>query len=242
MTDAAGSAWPDLQSAWENGKIAVVAFGAQEEHGPHCPLATDTLIANGLAARLAAELDAVLLPAIPYGETWSTSGYPGTVSLSPQTVRQIALEIGVSLKGQGARALVIVNGHFGNRGPIALACRELRQSHSFPALLVDYPGLEELAREISSSAPAAPLFYHAEEVETSLVLALAPQLVQMEKAVAEYPVFPPTFNAEPLLLNTFCKSGVFGDPRAADAEKGKKLLEGLTVRSVELVREFLKHP
>ena len=69
----------------------------------------------------------------------------------------------------------------------------------------------------------------------------APVAMTLNPASAK-PVFPPTFNAVPVLLNTFCKSGVFGDPRAADAEKGKKLLEGLTVRSVELVREFLKHP
>lgn len=240
MIDARDAAWPELRSAWEQGKIAIVAIGAQEEHGPHCPLATDTWIADGLARRLAAELDAVLLPAIPYGETWSTSGYPGTVSLSPETVRHIVLDIGASLKAQGTKALVLVNGHFGNRGPLELACRDLKRDHSFPALLVDYPGLEELAGEVCSSQPAAPMFYHADEVETSIMLALAPRLVKMDKAVAEYPRFPPTFNAEPVLLNTFCASGVFGDPRPASAEKGEKLLQGLTARSLGLVREFLK--
>jgi creatinine amidohydrolase len=238
MIDAKGATWQELRSAWEDGRAAMVAFGAQEEHGPHCPLATDTWIAQGLATRLAAELDAVLLPAIPYGETWSTSGYPGTVSLSPQTVKQIMVDIGTSLKAQGARALVIVNGHFGNRAPLELACRELKD-HSFPALLLDYPGLQELAEEICESPPAAPTFYHADEVETSLMLALAAEHVKMDRAVAEYPTFPATFGSEPIRLDTFCRTGVFGDPRPASAEKGEKLLRGLTERSLVLVRDFL---
>jgi len=239
MIDASGSTWPEIRSAWEHAKVAIVAFGAQEEHGPHCPLATDTWIAHGLAARLAGELDAVLLPAIPYGESWSTSGYPGTVSLSPETVKQIMVDIGSSLKAQGARALVIVNGHFGNRAPLELACRELKRLHSFPALLVDYPGLAELADAICESRPAAPMFYHADEVETSLALALAPEHVKMDRAAAEYPDFPSTFGSEPFLLDTFCRSGVFGDPRPATAEKGERLLRGLTERSLALVRDFL---
>ena len=179
-------------------------------------------------------------PPVPYGETWSTSGYPGTVTLSAETVAQIVRDIGASLKQQGARALVIVNGHFGNRVPIERACGDLGRLHSFPVLLLDYPGLEELAAEICTSAPAAPTFYHADEVETSLALALAPLSVHMDKAVAEYPVFPANFGTEPILLNTFCKSGVFGDPRLASAEKGMKLLDGLTARSLAVVREFLR--
>jgi len=240
MIDASVSTWEELREAWKGGRAAVLAFGAQEEHGPHCPLATDTVMAAGLALRLAEALDAVLLPPVPYGETWSTSGYPGTISLSPDTVRRILLDIGESVREQGATALVVVNGHFGNRAPLELACRELVSARGLPALVVDYPGLEEVAREVCTSRPAAPGFYHADEVETSIMLALAPAQVHMDRAVAEYPVFPPTFGAEPLRLHTFCASGVFGDPRAADAGKGRHMLEALAERSLVLVREFLR--
>jgi len=239
MIDAGESTWPEIESAWKAGKIAILAFGAQEEHGPQCPLATDTLMAQGLASRLAAALDAVLLPAVPYGEAWSTSGFPGTVSLSSDTVRQIVLDIGVGLKGQGAPALVVVNGHFGNKGPIDLACRELAQRHAFPALCIDYPGIEEAAREVCESSPAAPSFYHADELETSIVLALAPSSVKMDRAVAEYPEFPSTFGSEPIMLDAISKSGVFGDPRSASAEKGERLLGMLTDRALSVVRDFL---
>jgi len=240
MTNAGSSTWPELKAAWEKGKIALLAFGCQEEHGPHCPLSTDTRIAGGLALRLAVALDAVLLPAIPYGEAWSSSGYPGTVSLSPEAVRLIATDIGTSLKAQGCRALVVVNGHFGNKGPLDLACRDLQRLHSFPALCLDYPGLPEAATAVCSSEAAAPQFYHADEVETSLMLALAPGEVRMERAVAEYPVFPATFGSEPIKLDSFCASGVFGDPRPATAEKGERLLAMLTENCLAVIRDFQK--
>ena len=101
MLDAQISTWPQAKAAIERGRPAVLPFGAHEQHGAHLPLSTDTLIAAALAARLAKAIDAILLPAIPYGETWSTSRYPGTVSLSPATVQSILVDIGSSLQRQG---------------------------------------------------------------------------------------------------------------------------------------------
>lgn len=240
MIQSEKATWPEVKTAIEQNCVAILPFGAHEEHGPHCPLSTDTVMANGLATRLAKQINAILLPPIPYGETWNTSGFPGTLSLSFSTVKAVLIDLGLSLKKCGVRALIVVNGHFGNRAPVELACRELKVEYDFPVLLIDYPGLERLASEICESKLAAPSFYHADELETSVMLALMPEAVQMDKAQAEYPEFPPTFGAEPIYLDTFCKSGVFGDPRPATAEKGEKLLEGLTRESMKVVEAFLK--
>ena len=102
--------------------------------------------------------------------------------------------------------MIVVNGHFGNPPPCELACRTLMNSHAFPVLLVDFPGLDQLAARVCESKPAAPGFYHADEVETSLMLAIQPDTVQMALAAPEYPVFPPTFSAEPWPLDAFCSS------------------------------------
>ncbi len=239
MIQSEKATWPEIKTAIEQNRVAILPFGAHEEHGPHCPLSTDTVMANGLATRLAEQIDGILLPPIPYGETWNTSGFPGTLSLSFSTVKAILMDLGVGLMKSGVKALIVVNGHFGNRAPIELACRELKVKYDFPVLLIDYPGLERLASEICESKPAAPSFYHADELETSVMLALMPDAVQMDKAQAEYPDFPPTFASEPIYLHTFCKSGVFGDPRPATAEKGEKLLDGLTQESMKVVTAFL---
>ncbi len=239
MIKTTEATWPEIQAAIQRGCIAILPVGAHEQHGPHCALSTDTIICSGLAARLAEALDALLLPAIPYGETWNTEGFAGTLSLSFDTVRSIVFDLGKGLKRQNVRALVVVNGHFGNHMPIELACRSLTADHSLPCIQIDFPGLERIAAEVCESKPAAPSFYHADEFETSLMLHLLPQGVQMDKAQPEYPAFPPTFGMEPMQLDRFNISGVFGDPRSATAAKGELLLKKLTEESLGIIQEFL---
>lgn len=232
--------WVEAEQRLARGNtIAILPVGAQEQHGPHMPLATDTIMAAGLAEHLADHLDAMLLPAIPYGETWTTSGWAGTISLSFNTLLAIAVDIGTALVAQKVAALVIVNGHFGNQAPLEQAARTLLTQHHLPTLILNYPGMEQAAAEICESKPAAPGFYHADEVETSIVLGLKPEAVHMDRAQAEYPKFPPTFGVMPTRLDTFCESGVFGDPRPATAEKGERLLDALTATALEVVQVFL---
>ena len=102
-------------------------------------------------------------------------------------------------------------------------------------LQLDYPGLEEAAAEYCSSTPAGPGFYHADEVETSMMLALAPDTVRLDLAVAEYPVFPADFATNPVPLSSFNSSGVFGDPRGATAETGEKIIARIVADSVALI-------
>ncbi|NMB61603.1 MAG: creatininase family protein [Chloroflexi bacterium] len=239
MLDARTAKWPEVKEYIEKGCVAILAFGAQEEHGPHCPLSTDTIMAAGLARRLAEKLDALLLPPIPYGETWNNSRFPGTITISFSTAKALIMDIAISLKKTGLKALIIVNGHFGNRAPVELACQILRDDHNFPTLHLDYPGMARLAAEICESKPAGMGFYHADELETSIVLALEPTAVCMERAVAEYPDFPPTLGSQPIYLDEFNHSGVFGDPTLASAEKGERLLKGLTVAALQVITPFL---
>jgi creatinine amidohydrolase len=239
MLDAAAASSPEFAAAIKRGAVAILAVGALEQHGAHLPLSTDTILSHGVAKQLCVGLDGLLMPAIAYGDAWSTEGYAGTISLSPDTLRAVLIDLGRGLKRSGAKALIIVNGHFGNREPIALAARALREEIAFPVLHLDYPGMDRLAERICESKPAAPTFYHADEVETSMMLALAPDLVRMEKAESEYPAFPDLLGMTPLQLDSFNKSGVFGDPRAATAEKGRALIDGIVDESMRLAKLFL---
>jgi creatinine amidohydrolase len=240
MLDLHAAAWPEVKEAVEKGAVAVLAVGALEQHGHHLPLSTDTVMSQGVARRIAETIDGLLLPPIAYGDAWNNEGFAGTISLGPDTMRAVLIDIGRGLARGGFKALVIVNGHFGNREPIALAARALKIECGFPVMYLDYPGMERIASEICDSEPAAPTFYHADEVETSMMLALAPELLRMEKAAPEYPVFPETFGMEPKGLDTFNKSGVFGDPRPATAEKGEMLITGIVGESVRLIQIWLR--
>ena len=228
------TSWPDVEAAIARGLIAVLPVGALEQHGPHLPLTTDTVLATGIAARIADATDALLLPAIAYGDAWTAEGWAGTLSLSPDTLRATVTDLGRGLQRMGVKGLVTLNGHFGNREPIALAARTLSES-GFRVLHLDYPKLEAFAAEVCDSQPAGPGFYHADEVETSMMLALAPDAVCLDRAAAEYPSFPETFGLEPMKLSAFNRSGVFGDPRPATAEKGGRLIDGIVAECVRLM-------
>ncbi|MGV3490201.1 MAG: creatininase family protein [Devosia sp.] len=234
MLDTASASWEDVAAGIARGLIAVLPVGAVEQHGAHLPLLTDTVLAGGVARRVAEGIDGLLLPAIAYGDAWTAEGWAGTLSISPETLRASVLDIGRGLQRMGVKGLVTVNGHFGNREPINLAARALNEA-GFPVLHLDYPRLEALAAELMDSEPAGPGFYHADEVETSMMLALAPETVRMGRAAPEYPEFPELFGSEPMKLSAFNRSGVFGNPRQATAEKGEALIAGIAAESVRLV-------
>lgn len=240
MIDADHTPWPDVAAAHRRGAgLAVLPVGAHEQHGPHLPLGTDTATAVEVARRLAERLDAVLLPPVHYGATWGTSGWPGTLSLSAATVTAIVVDLGRALAASGAGGLVVVNGDWGNRAPLLVAAQQLTEEGVLPVVTLDHPGMAEAIDEVRESAPAAPGLAHAEEVETSIMLRLAPDDVHPDRYEACYPVFPSHFGTAPMPLHPFSPSGVFGDPALATAEKGERLLAATVEGCLAVLDDFV---
>lgn len=239
MLDAYRSSWVDVAAHLARRPIAVLPFGALEQHGPHLPLGTDTATAAELATRLAERLDAVLLPPVHYGDTWNTAGYPGTISLRPATVQAIAEDVGRAAATSGAQLLVVVNGDWGNRAPLAAAMRTLQAEGALRALTLDHPGMDAGIAEVRESRPAAPGLNHAEEIETSIMLAIAPGDVRTDRYEASYPAFPSDFGTRPMQLHPFSPSGVFGDPTSATAEKGERILDAVVEASLAVLRDVV---
>lgn len=235
--DFARAAWPEVEAAVEGGVIAVLAVGACEQHGAHLPLTTDTDMAEAQAAIIADRLGALLLPPVGYGEAWNNEAFAGTLSLSAETLVAVIGDIGAGLRRMGVRGLVTVNGHFGNRAPLARAAERL-EAVGLPVLSLDYPGLERLAAEICETDPAGHGFMHADEFETSVMLAVAPEAVRMERATASYPVFPEGFGETPVQLRTFNPTGVFGDPRPSTAAKGRAFLDGVADAAMGVIADW----
>ncbi|WP_273689304.1 creatininase family protein [Ketogulonicigenium vulgare] len=236
--DFAFTPWTDVEARLTRPTVAVLPLGAVEQHGAHLPLTVDADLALGVARAIADPLDALLLPAMPYGDAWNNAAYPGTLSLSPATLRAAITDIGKGLQEMGVSSLILLNGHFGNHEPMLLAARDLAGG-GLPCLHLDYPGLAALAEKHCDSTPAAPHFYHADEVETSMMLALRPDAVRMADAAPSYPTFPATFGAEPMQLRSFNPSGVFGDPRPATANKGRAFIEGIAANAAPIIAAFL---
>lgn len=238
IRDFARMSWPEVEALLPQRLPALLPVGAVEQHGAHLPLTSDHDLACGVAQAIAARTGAFLLPGLAYGDAATAQSFPGTLSIRPETLRALIIDLGTDLKRQGIPALITVNAHFGNRDPIAQAARALADIE-MPVLMLDHPGLEALAADLCDSPPAGPGFYHADEVETSMMLALRPEAVQMNKAAAEYPTFPPTFGIKPMQLREISASGVFGDPHPATADKGQLFLNGIADRALPLISAFM---
>ena len=167
--DGEDASWIDARHAAAAGAPAVLPFGAFEQHGPHLPLSTDTSMAVALARRLCEAVDGFLLPPVSFGETSNNDGFAGTVSLSFDTVRAIAFDICVGVRRGGFRCLIVVNGDFGNQTPLRLAAREAMSRLAWPMLVIDYPGLAEVAAAVCETEPVGAGIYHADELETSVM-------------------------------------------------------------------------
>lgn len=218
----------------EYGK-AILPLGATEQHGFHLPLGTDTFIAHELSKRLAHRIGALVLPTIPIGYSWVWRDIPGTLILPVDVVKQIVKDTALSLARHGLKQYIIINGHDANGSAIKYAVRELADVVDLEAYYFTYASLKGATDFMES--PKWDGMVHACEVETSLMLAIRPELCNMERAVREYPKERKSYryHHSSLPMGALSKSGVFGDATLATAEKGEAMIEAVVERMVEIL-------
>jgi creatinine amidohydrolase len=220
-------AYPDLKG--REGAVHLLPLGATEPHGPHAPLATDTIISVGIcrraAERLRGEVDVLVLPAVPYGVTRYGADFPGAVSIGEETLRSLVTEIAANFE-----RIVVVNSHLEPEQVWTLRATAL------PLLdITRRANAERLTEEFQAGAG------HAGRYETSLVLAERPDLVDQERMR--------TLEANMVDMPTAIRSGqtsfvamgmdhaYAGAPAEATAGEGEQTFEALADMLVELIRE-----
>jgi creatinine amidohydrolase len=229
--------------------VIVLPTGAIEFHGPHLPLMTDYLIADRVAnasvERAAAEgQDVWILPTLAYTKSDEHHWAPGTMWISWDTLMQTVVELGNSIAATPATKLVFFNGHGGNLALLQVACRELRRRFGLQTFLMgatvpagSHDGPEELGLGI-----------HAGHAETSLVLHLRPELVDLELAERSVPEHLAGFEHIGFkkrvtfgwLSNDFGTNGTLGDPTGATAAYGKTLFDAAVDESVAAFAEIAR--
>ncbi|WJV53187.1 creatininase family protein [Prodigiosinella aquatilis] len=240
--------WPAIAALPDKANtVIILPTGAIEQHGPHLPCAVDSVIASGVAghalARLPESVPAFGIPPITYGKSDEHLHFPGTLTLSGDTLLQTVLEIGESLYRAGFRKLLMINGHGGQPQVLQMAGRELRLRHGDMVLIAHDVFRVPNAADQFLSVREQQLAMHAGHGETALMLALAPEYVHMEQAVASYPpVFPcPTLSsgrpAAAWASYDFSPSGVIGDPTDATAEQGQAILDSLADSWAQAITE-----
>lgn len=204
--------------------FAILPVGSFEQHGPHLPLDTDNRIAEAMAIETAKRSVGMVLPVLNVGYAWVWRGKPGTLTFRFETYMAMIRDIAESLSGWGVKALFVLSGHGSNPQPVKHAIREMiHETYDIAVFNSLYGGLGEMLEECDSKRWHNDI--HAEEVETALMLAIAPELVHMERAAADYPPVPADYGKSELSMGMLMRSGVFGDPTPATAEKGRRWLE-----------------
>jgi creatinine amidohydrolase len=230
--------------------IAVLPVAAVEQHGPHLPLGTDTLIAEGYLERVARlvpdGLDVLLLPVQAVGKSDEHDSFPGTLTLTAATALAAWTEIGASLHRAGCTRLVIVSSHGGNSALIDLVAGELRGRFGMVAVTTSWSrlGLPD------GLFPAEEIRHgiHAGGIETALMLALRPDLVRREHVAAFVPRTVAMARDFTLLragrpaafawkTEDLHPSGALGDARLGTAEAGEAALDHGARTFVRLLEE-----
>jgi creatinine amidohydrolase len=227
---------PEVEAFLARHHTVIIPTGATEQHGPHAPLATDVIIPQEVARRVAPQVGAVVAPSISYALSYPHVGFRGLVHIRIPTFMALVEDLCHAFARSGFKRIVFLNGHYDNTYAIAYACANAAEKlpKGVKAFPINYwDGMPAEVREKYSSLAKG---MHANAAETSAILALAPHLVDMEKANAEFPPFPEfTVNSAPVHTAFFfsapgsvydaTKSGTWGDARGATKEMGEAYLQ-----------------
>ncbi|SHG12891.1 creatinine amidohydrolase [Desulfacinum infernum DSM 9756] len=216
-------------------QTVIVPCGSLEEHGPHLPLGTDTLHAEALAEAVAERYPVWSAPPLWYGLCRSSSGHPGTVGIKSTTLRALLMDVVEGFYRQGMRSVVVLSGHAGGTHMAALVDAGEELLERCPHLRMAVLSVLDLGKAAWAAIQETPKDSHAGEVETSLMLYLYPHWVQ-GTAEEAYPTFP----AHILVRNkrAYWHSGVWGNPKAASKDKGKRLMEASIAALIELIEKL----
>jgi creatinine amidohydrolase/Fe(II)-dependent formamide hydrolase-like protein len=229
--------------------VVVLPLASIEQHGPHLPLYTDSIIVQEVLgrtlARLPDDLPVWVLPLLPYGKSNEHAGFAGTLTLRSETLIQVLKEIGDSVAHSGFRRFAILNGHGGNTEIVDFVIRDIRER---TGLLVFALHLFLRVATPAAGLTKAEQIYgiHAGDVETSMLLRCQPDLVKQELAPSSLPEhlqslkYPPFMG--PLtfawLTQDITETGVLGDATVADPAKGERFLSDAATQIADMLREI----
>ena len=235
--------------------VAVLPVGAVEQHGPHLPVRVDAAINAGSLARavelMPEDAPVLVLPALPVGKSDEHTAFPGTLTLSAETLARVWFEVAESVFRAGCRRILFFNSHGGQPQVMEIVCRDLRVKLGMFAVGCSWFRITEVADLFGAGELDHGI--HAGEVETSLMLHLHAGLVDMDEARDFVPVTVAMAQKGGLLsaegavgygwqIQDLHPSGACGNAGAADAGRGALVLERAAVQLVRLIDEIAHHP
>ena len=247
--------WKEIEAAFEKDPVIFVPMGSMEEHGPHVPVG-DYLSAYEIARRAAQESGNYCIPPIPFGYSEFFRSFPGTISLSPQTMHDVVHDVCISLMEHGIKKIILVSGHYGNAPILDMLAREIKREHKLVIGKIDlwHCISKEFQKELFGDANPMG---HGGEPDTSVMRYLFPEDMRMDLLdgplgeddsvrkwqdfdIAHIAVSPLEdvdvsvyFNFEQL-----SKRGIMGDPTMSDPANGEKIVNRLVHYCVEFAKKM----
>jgi creatinine amidohydrolase len=243
--------WPEIREAVAEQRVAVLPVGTIEQHGPHLPLSTDVLCATEIARKAVETMprEAVLLPSVFYAFNEHHLDFPGTIAVEGDTFIKYVTDIGKSLAYHGFQKILLVNGHGSNVPFLDICARNITNHSTAICAMIPWWNLvpKPLFTELRESAFPGGMA-HGCELETSVLLYLRSDLVQMQHAEPDFPPSRSEFfywdlqSPSPVFFQEFfsrySRTGTSGDPTKATQEKGRRFVEAVVENMVRLIREL----
>jgi len=231
--------WYEARAAASALDAVIIPVGATEQHGPHLPLAVDTLLGNAVALAVSAVTGVPVIPPLCYGVSGSHGDFGGTISLRPETLIHVVEDVIDSLYERGIRQFILLNGHIWNNGALDVSAEKLRVRHRDARVralgyVTMYPG-----PEVNGRVRFGRGLMHANFFETSVMLHLYPELVRMERATSHLDVD----SFWDYRMDQVSETGVWGrDVAEANAVHGRAEFERCVITTARAVASAVREP
>jgi len=230
--------WMEAEKALQEYEVVMIALGARtKEHGPHLLLKNDYIMAEYLKERVMAEVPLIVLPTLQYGYYPAFLEYPGSVSIQPDTFKNFIADICRSMNGYGVKKFYVLNTGVSTLRPLAQAKEELNKR----GIILEYLNILEVDESLPPGLMKQEGGTHADEGETSMMLYIAPETVDISKAVKDYDSRPDRrgLTRDPEGEEHYSPTGIWGDPTLASREKGKIIVENTVSAIVKQIRKLI---
>ncbi len=230
--------WPDIEEYLQRDDRLILVVGSTEQHGRHLVFGSDVWQPWEIARRLSERTGVLLAPPVNYGMSLHHLGFPGSLSLRPSTLSSIIIDLLESAYEHGFRRILLLNGHGGNVAAIQTALQEaLHELHGMEVWEGSWwrePEVKAVFDETLGESPA-----HADAAETSVVMAIRPEVVRLDRAAYSPGSPEPAFLTRQVFLEHFPHGVIGSDPRQASAEVGERVLAAAVQAYERVLRKWM---
>ncbi len=230
--------WPDVEDYLQRDDRLILVVGSTEQHGRHMTFASDVWQPWEIARRLSDRTGVIVAPPINYGMSLHHLGFPGSLSLRPDTLSQVMIDLLDSAYGHGFRRVLLLNGHGGNVAALQVALAEvLNELRGLDVRLRQWWHEPEVEAVLHEAYPGQWMA-HADQGETSVVLAIRPDVVRLDRAQHSPDAPRVPFLTRYNFLEHYPHGVIGGDPRQASADVGERVIVAAVAAYEELLRDW----